>query len=185
MADACKICYSVIQGKHYRTLSTKANIEKYSVVLGSLGVECQGKLCNICVNKLNKIVNLKGDIIEKQKKCERDVQVIFGELQRMPGASIPLIPSSVTCNTPKNTPKHGMKRQRTPQTPSMTPRSKKSLFVTPPKLSIHRDSTSATQYSVKTVPRVSVGTQTKACSQEFDVKVRHQSCVFILGPNGK
>ena len=68
MADACKICFSIIHGKHYRTLSTKNSVETYKEVLKSLGIECQGKACYICANKLNRIVNLKSDIAEKQKK---------------------------------------------------------------------------------------------------------------------
>ena len=68
MADACKICFSIIHGKHYRTLSTKNSVETYKEVLKSLAIECQGKACYICANKLNRIVNLKSDIAEKQKK---------------------------------------------------------------------------------------------------------------------
>ena len=264
MADACKICFSIIHGKHYRTLSTKNSVETYKEVLKSLGIECQGKACYICANKLNRIVNLKSDIAEKQKKCEESVQIIFGELQRMPGSSVP---SSMLCRTPKhtpkntpehglkrqrtpqtpsvtpkNTPKHGLKRQRTPQRPSVTPRSKKTLFNIPPKLSIYRTSnsslaksnpsvnvgrsvppvsvgtavppvsvgrsvlpvsvgvsvppvsvvTAVPPVSVGTavpsvnvemsVPPVSVGTQTKNCSQEFDVKVMNALVICNHAP---
>lgn len=164
MAEACKICCAVIQGKHYRTLSTSANVDRYSALLQSLGVDNRGKACYICVNKLNKIVNLKSDIISKQQKCEQDVQVLYSELQRMPGVKIS---SSNVFTTP--TTKQGLKRQRTPQT---TPRSKKSLFVTPPKLEIYRrGSASAVSSEADSISTVSVGTQTKSCTEDFDVKV--------------
>ena len=67
------LCNATIQGKHFRVLATKADVEKYSVQLQSMGMGSQGKACYICINKLNKIVNLKGDILAKGQKCKLDV----------------------------------------------------------------------------------------------------------------
>ena len=156
------LCNATIQGKHYRALATKANDEKYGALLQTMGMCSQGKACYICVNKLNKIVNLKGDILAKQQKCQSDVDAIFSKLQKLPG-----VVNSVAPVTPINIQK-GIKRQRTPQTPKLTPKTKRPLFTTPPKLEIYskREARVPT-----TIPTTSQGTQTTSCAEEFDVKV--------------
>ena len=147
MADACKICCAAIQGKHYRTLSTSANIEKYSALLQTLGMDNRGKACYICVNKLNKIVNLETDILSKKRRCEHDVQVIYSELQKMTGVNSALVKSTSSTAFTTPTAIQGLKRQRTPQTPTAGLLEKASI------------------------PTKSVGTQTRSCVEEFDVKV--------------
>ena len=84
MAEACVLCKTTVQDKPYRALATKANVEKYGVLLQSVGMGSQGKACYICINKLNKIVNIKGDVLAKQK-CESDVDAIYSQLQQLPG----------------------------------------------------------------------------------------------------
>ena len=84
MAQACVLCNATIQGKHYRALATKANVEKYGGLLQSMGMGSQGKACYICIYKLNKIVNIKGDVLAKQK-CESDVDAIYSQLQQLSG----------------------------------------------------------------------------------------------------
>lgn len=158
----CLFCKKLITDKSYRSMSSTTSKEHYKEVYTQLGVPAvDGFACNICVNKLNKVVKLNNDMRTKYFVIKDERDKLLSLLKAMPGLKHVTQIASFKTPSPR-----GFKRSLVKNTP--TPTSKKSLFSSP-KLDRIR---SPIKFSAeKTQKKVDMSTQTKTTTEEFDVKV--------------
>jgi hypothetical protein len=175
----------MIKDKSYRSLASKESKEQYSGIFVKLCIEPVGLLCNHCVNKLNRIRKLNGDIQTKVALLTQERDNLLDVLKQMPGV--------VKMYQRTSTPKRGEKRPLTKQTPTPRSRTKRGLFQTPNRpsptksLGLAHTSPKACKVFVGRTPskifttssKVDKSTQTKQKQDDFDVKVNIFNTILI------
>lgn len=117
----CGFCMKNIRDKSNRSLASNTRQDHYGNIFKILGISMTGVVCNQCVNKLNRIRKLNGDIETKVVSLTEERDKLLATLKAMPG----IVKQSVS------TPRRGEKRPLIKQTPTPRSRLKKSLFCTP------------------------------------------------------
>ena len=189
LVKTCLFCLKHITDRSYRSLSSSTSREQYKEVYKLLSLsEVNGFVCNLCVNKLNRISKLNEDLKTKYQIIKQERDKLFFVVKDLPGIKC----STATVTTPSP---RGFKRpygtiKQTPTPKSM--KSKKCLFVSPRpsqkshqamEMEQHSDVSSistdvhvqhindkSTQTEVTHGAKVDKTTRTKV-TEQFDVKV--------------
>nr|XP_034321927.1 uncharacterized protein LOC117688213 [Crassostrea gigas]XP_034321928.1 uncharacterized protein LOC117688213 [Crassostrea gigas] len=154
----CGFCKKNIRDKSYRSLASNISQDHYGNIFKILGIAMTGVLCNQCVNKLNRIRKLNGDIETKVVSLTEERDKLLATLKAMPG----IIQQCVS------TPRRGEKRPLVKQTPTPRSRLKKSLFCTPTRKCSPAPKVTPEK---RVVTQVTRSTQTKQPREDFDVKI--------------
>ena len=170
----CEFCFKTIKDKSYRSLTSNTSQEQYGNIFNKLGIaSVNGFVCNQCVNKLNRVNKLNGDIRTKVLMLTQERDKVLDTLKQMPGI--------VKQHQDMSTPKRGEKRHLVKQTPTPKSRLKKSLFQTPTRRTSTSTCIPAQDSPAKTcTSKMDRSTQTKQTREDFDVKVKY---IIFFGVN--
>ena len=163
----CGFCKKNIRDKSYRSLASNISQDHYGNIFKILGIAMTGVLCNQCVNKLNRIRKLNGDIETKVVSLTEERDKLLATLKAMQG----IVQQCVSTH------RRGEKRPLVKQTPTPRSRLKKSLFCTPTRKCSPAPKVTPEKRIVTQVTR---STQTKQPREDFDVKVNIAHLVYIL-----
>ncbi|KAL4219951.1 Translation initiation factor [Mactra antiquata] len=169
-AKTCCMCFGPVKGRTYRSVSSDISIQQWGPIFTQLGAKLNGYLCNFCINKLNRVCRLEEDSKTKVQQILLEKEKLMGILSEMSGVKLSRTDSELTSTLPASTPKESKKRPvhvaLTPNT--VTPKSKRGLFVTPRK--------NVTPKVLKQKPCVvDKSMQTKTINSDFVVKVMVKS----------
>ena len=166
----CAFCTKMINDKGYRSLSSKTSRERYEYIMQQLPKGFNSReniiICNLCVNKLNRICKLNDDLNSKLTSIREERDKILSLVMDMPGIK------GLTTTTPRAAKRPLIK------TPTPKGKHKRCLFVTPQKQPNARTRSTPVSKQMHTcttrpVLKCDATTQTVPMdTEDFDVKVR-------------